>query len=406
MSKKPSDQEVRTDIKTAIIVALGVIVAALIAALLKPEMFPYILPATSTPTETIPFARLSEVNIEIEITMENGSKVSEHLGSTFQIPKGENIKVETKVTNANGEPYPNKLIYEYLIPNRGITIGPVVNFYVEEQGVVSIRVIDEVTNEEVIDFFVINTIDSPIITPKPTISQTPNATQTFQAVFEEIDNQLRDYVEAAISFNTPKTMKLDEIVTIELLLNPSVSESELATQSVQRGEQRGDYSTSTAEPGKLVTNQGDEIAIITSEIQVTNRMKAELKSIDSDAFEIQASHANSEQPVSGGDTTVWRWDIKARKSGIQTLELNIYRLIKIDGTDNWREVHSYRREIEVNVSFKDRLESLERWQWITALICSLITLILTVITVALRIIDYKKKNPKRSLSRFRKKNRN
>jgi hypothetical protein len=205
-------------------------------------------------------------------------------------------------------------------------------------------------------------------TPTSTIpSYTPNPTQTLLASFNEIDIQFQESLKSNIVYIAPETMRLDETVTIELLLNPSLSQEELATQVVKRS----GLATSTAEPGKLVTEERGEIVVVASEIEITNRMKAVLISQDPDAFTIQELHDSPEQTISSIDTTKWRWSVTAQEEGTKTLELVIYRLIKYEGQDYWHEVETYKANIIVKVTFGQRLKSLD-WKWIIGIIVTLI----------------------------------
>jgi hypothetical protein len=194
---------------------------------------------------------------------------------------------------------------------------------------------------------------------------TPNLTETLQSAFNEVDRQFQDSVSSNIAYNAPKTMKLNETITVELLLNPSLSQEQLVTQLVERS----DFLTSTAEPGKLVTEQGEEIDVVTSEVIITDRMKAVLRSRKSGAFEIQELHDNADQPVSSVDTTKWRWSVTAKEHGEQILELVVYRLIKYADKEYWREVETYKADINVRVTASQWLGSLD-WKWIIGILAT------------------------------------
>jgi len=203
---------------------------------------------------------------------------------------------------------------------------------------------------------------------KPTRSVTPNPTLTLQAVFDEIDQQFEGTMRSYIAFNKPEQMKLNETVSVELILNPSSLKPDLATQIVERG----NMATSAAEPGVLVMPGGQKVNIETGEIEITPRMKAVLRSQNPDTFVIVEMHDNPEQVISSVDTTVWRWSITAKQEGPQTLELIIYQLVKYEGKDNWHEVVAYKADIIVQVTLADRLKSWD-WKWIaTALLIPLV----------------------------------
>ena len=211
---------------------------------------------------------------------------------------------------------------------------------------------------------------------------TPNMTQTIQAVFDEVDTQFKESLRANIAYNVPKTMKLGEPITIELLLKPSQYQFEQATQLVEQNNfltstaeagmlatkviEEGGFLTSTAAPGQPVGKRGEEQKVITSDVIITPLMKAELKSLKSGVFEIQ-EFSSTVQPIGSIDTTKWRWSITAKESGEQSLELVISRLIKQDDNEYWREVEAYRADINVQVTASMWFKSLD-WKWILGIL--------------------------------------
>jgi hypothetical protein len=191
----------------------------------------------------------------------------------------------------------------------------------------------------------------------------PSPTQVLMAVFNEVDSQLRNALNARMAFNKPNQMKKNETTSMELILSPSMSEPMLAAELAERSE----LATSTADPNLFIAPGGSSASIATSEIEVTPRMKAVLLAADADAFTVKEMHDSAEQVVSTVDTTAWRWSITARKQGRQTLELIIYQLIKYDGKEFWREVETFRTQIVVTVTISDWLEMLD-WKWIASAI--------------------------------------
>jgi hypothetical protein len=205
-------------------------------------------------------------------------------------------------------------------------------------------------------------------TPTPTpststiIAQTLNATQIFQSIFATVDSQYQD-LKSNIAYNAPKSMKLNDTVIVELLLNPSKPPAELITQVVEEG----GFVTSTGTPGELIGGPGVIMEVVTSNIQITDRMKAVLKSQEPDAFVIQELHDNPEHPISGINTTKWSWSVTAKEKGTKTLIIVISRLIKQDDREYWVEVESYNANIIVEVTMSQWLSGLD-WRWfLTAL---------------------------------------
>ncbi len=197
----------------------------------------------------------------------------------------------------------------------------------------------------------------------PLASFTPNSTQTLQAAFDEIDKQFTNLSIGQIAFSKPEEMKIEDTTTVELILNPSVPESILATQLVTNS----GFITSTADVNNLMVPSGESVSIETSQIEITPRMKAVLLAQEPGAFIIQEMHDNAEQVVSSENTTTWRWTVTAQKEGSQTLELIIYQLVKYDDKEFWHEVETYKSSIVVYVTVSDRIKSLD-WKWIASAI--------------------------------------
>ena len=159
----------------------------------------------------------------------------------------------------------------------------------------------------------------------------------------EIDEFLSQSVQSSLAYNVPARMALNETVTLELLMNPSLAPTQLAGQ--------------VGEPGQVVT----------AGIEITPLMKADLIPRDREALTVQPLHADSVQPISALDTTRWAWLVTGKKSGSQRVLLVVYRLVKFEGKEYWREVESYRAEINVEVTFGQWLGS-TGWKWLVALI--------------------------------------
>ena len=175
----------------------------------------------------------------------------------------------------------------------------------------------------------------------------PATSPNLDSQFAEIDEALRQGLEASLAYNAPESMQLEETVTVELLLNPSLSPEQL---------------------GKQITESGE---VVTGTIEVTPQMKAELKAQDQEAFDIQPLHDDPVQLVSSAQTTQWHWWVTAKKGGLQHLTLVVYRLIKFEGQDYWREVETYRATIDVRVTLGQRLLQLD-WKWILGILLSAI----------------------------------
>ena len=165
-----------------------------------------------------------------------------------------------------------------------------------------------------------------------------------------IDEILNRVARASIAYNAPSEMQLDETVTIELLLNPSVSEEELKEQ--------------VTEPGTVQTS---------ADVEITPQMKAELIAADPEALAITPLHDDPIQVISGTETTKWSWFVTAKKEGPQKLSLVIYRLVKYEDKEDWRVVETYKADIRIRVNLLTRVKSID-WMWIVTPILALLAI--------------------------------
>ena len=165
-----------------------------------------------------------------------------------------------------------------------------------------------------------------------------------------IDEILKQTARANIAYNAPSEMQLDETVTIELLLNPSLSEEELKEQ--------------ITEPGDVQTS---------TNVAITPQMKAELIPAEPEAFIVTPLHDDPVQVIGGTETTTWSWDVTAKKDGAQRLSIVIYRLVKYENKEDWRVVETYRANIHIRVTLLNRIQSLN-WKWIVGPILALLAI--------------------------------
>ncbi len=200
----------------------------------------------------------------------------------------------------------------------------------------------------------------PASTKMPTMALPPTATVaaptagssgalSLDEQMAQIDSILKQTIAASIAYNKPESMNLDQTTTIELLLNPTMSPEALGTQ--------------VTEPGQVTS----------ASIQITPRMKALLIANDETAFIIKPIHDNPEQLVSDTETTRWSWLVTAKKSGTQRLTLVVYRLVQFDGQDYWREVQTYKADIDIKVTMFQRIAALD-WAWIIGILVSAIAI--------------------------------
>jgi hypothetical protein len=191
--------------------------------------------------------------------------------------------------------------------------------------------------------------EEPPGTPGITVPTTPGSLSVEEQL-ARIDEILNQSARASIAYNAPAEMQLDETVTIELLLNPSLSEEELKEQ--------------ITEPGDVQTS---------AEVEITPQMKAELIAGDPRALAITPLHDDPIQVISGTETTKWSWFVTAKKEGTQKLSLVIYRLVKYENKEDWRVVETYKGDIHIRVTLLNRLRALG-WVWIVGPIVALLAI--------------------------------
>lgn len=185
-------------------------------------------------------------------------------------------------------------------------------------------------------------VSNPTFEPA-TVPATGGGTDSLSKIFDEIDKSLSESMKSSIAYNAPTSMNLDDSAVIELLLNPSLSPADL---------------------GKLVTEAGQ---VETATIDITPYMKAELISVDKDAFTIQQLHDNPIQPIGSKTVTKWEWAVDAKKAGQQKLTLVISRLVRAQGEDHWTIIQTYKSDVEVKVTIAQMLGSLD-WKWILGIL--------------------------------------
>lgn len=165
-----------------------------------------------------------------------------------------------------------------------------------------------------------------------------------------IDQILKQSAKASVAYNAPSQMQINETVTIELLLNPSLSEEQLKEQ--------------VTEPGTIQTS---------ADVEITPQMKAELIPADPEAFVVTPLHDDPIQIISGTETTKWSWFVTAKKDGTQKLSIVIYRLLKYENKEEWRVVETYKADIHIKVTLLNRIKSLG-WGWIVGPMIALLAI--------------------------------
>ncbi len=153
-----------------------------------------------------------------------------------------------------------------------------------------------------------------------------------------LDILLENMEFAAIAFNAPTTMNIDDSPQIHLILSLSETVDEIKQSIVEEGEKIG------------------------ATIRVSDVMEARLTGY---MFQITAITPET-QAVSKSQRTNWKWDIFPKEEGQHKLHLTLSAILEIDGRSTPRAIRTFSKVIEVNVttSQKTKIFITNNWQWL------------------------------------------
>jgi hypothetical protein len=159
---------------------------------------------------------------------------------------------------------------------------------------------------------------------------TPNPTPV-QLSLTDIDRELAKSSPGNIAYNAPTAMTVDEIITFQLLVSPTMEGTALAATIAATNENK------------------PNVEIASAKILITPKMIAEVKSADPDAFDIVPLQ-DSEQLISNLEPTEWKWTVRPKKEGDQILTLTVFRIVQVGDQEFTRPIASYVRNIKVKVT--------------------------------------------------------
>lgn len=153
-----------------------------------------------------------------------------------------------------------------------------------------------------------------------------------------VDQILESLEFGTIVFNTPSTINLYDTVVIELVLGLNESVDELSERIEAVGELENEC------------------------IKVSERMKATLLGQN---FSITAI-TSEKQVVSASETTKWKWQVQPNSAGRHKLHLTVSVLLRINNESTPRAIRTFAKEIEVEVTWRQRIASFlgNYWQWL------------------------------------------
>ncbi len=190
--------------------------------------------------------------------------------------------------------------------------------------------------------------DPTIGGPPPTETTEP---PTLDPLFDEIDRALEAQPLASAAFNAPTELPLGDSAEIQLLLSLSKPVSDLQAELTEIGQSQG------------------------AQVRVAPLMEARLTG---GGFRIEAL-TPERQPIGRTTDTEWRWEVEGTEQGSQRLHLSLSALITAGGEQTPRAVRTFDREIDIEVTLRQRITGFigDNWQWLwTAILVPLGYLVL------------------------------
>ncbi|HUK36611.1 MAG TPA: hypothetical protein VLV86_22000, partial [Vicinamibacterales bacterium] len=161
--------------------------------------------------------------------------------------------------------------------------------------------------------------------------------------FAEVDAALTELVQGRIAFNAPERMRLSDTDSVALIASPTMDPGTMSSELRNR--------IGGADPIQIET------------LQIAPLMEAQLEGAPS--FDVNALTPRR-QPVSRSAPTEWRWTVTAVQAGRHELHLTISAIISVDGERYPRSLNVLNRDIDVQVTARQRLGMFlgSNWQWL------------------------------------------
>lgn len=158
----------------------------------------------------------------------------------------------------------------------------------------------------------------------------------------ETDLFLSKLAVGQIAFNSPDSMELGEVKTINLLLSLNKTIEELARE--------------------IKTSDKIEGA----KVAVADSMEARLSGT---GFSILAVTRET-QAISMKQPTEWKWDIQAQTVGVQQLHLTLTASVTVNGVKTPRTLRTFDKTIDVRVKWTKQVGNFidNNWKWLWAAI--------------------------------------
>jgi len=183
-----------------------------------------------------------------------------------------------------------------------------------------------------------NTISKPASLNSNALPVTRYYVESTKIVVNKTDSILNQLKQASMAFVVPASVNIDSPFIIQLMINPSLTESELSQGLTKSG-----------------VKSSDKISI----------SKIVLARVVSSDFTITPITPES-QAISNIESTEWLWEVTPKKIGIQDIELTITALVSVDGEKSQRHLKTFEKIINVEITNTQILKEFIKnyWQWL------------------------------------------
>ena len=156
--------------------------------------------------------------------------------------------------------------------------------------------------------------------------------------FTLVDQEQAQLLLGQVAYNTPPSPKVDDMFTVQLLLDSRKTVDELKKSLTARGTPMG------------------------ARVQLSDRMQATLTGAH---FDIVPNDPPA-QAVGSQRTVQWTWEVVPETDGVLTLYLTLSAVINVEGEPVPMVVQKFKKEIVVQVTDGQRLSRLvgNHWEWL------------------------------------------
>jgi hypothetical protein len=155
----------------------------------------------------------------------------------------------------------------------------------------------------------------------------PSASPTTGSSLSDVDAALKKLDWGQMAFDVPEKLRLEQTALIHLLISPAHTAEQLTAAIREQ----------TKEPVKIES----------ARIQISGMMEAKLVG---SAFDIRSITPEEPQMVSRTEPTEWKWEVRPKQSGQQSLHLTLNAIVRFEDKERPRVVRTFDRIIQVDVT--------------------------------------------------------